>query len=432
MATNKNNPNTLRGRDAFGFVKAVNPQARTVDINFTSQNGELRNMPLSYPNVGSTWGRLFMPQIGDQVKISYGQADKPFISGYVPANIQYLPYVEIGEIVDVNENGSYMHLKVARRRIQSSGALVDPTATQGPNGETDIEQEAGGIVLQVRSKKNPTDVTPRYFNHSYLSMYDNGDVTIQSMNTDLPKALLHMEGESGYVMLAAGNSKVQEYIEMNPLVKTLLFMTDGELQEHVQTNSKKAVYADVIENIGGTVDIRTGVPVASIPASFTPVPSPIPPPPWGVDLDLLPGDYRIDTSQAFPLLFGGNIYFHAAAERSFNVLVGDTINLPDPGSINITTDIGDILVTATAGNITITAGINTTVIAPSVTVTAADSCFITSPDIELGSESALHLAYAKDLAALTNLFNSHTHGGTVPPPNPLTPIPTGTTLTRAS
>src|ERR1700733_1968123 len=284
MATGQiKKPNDFNDRLKEAVITNVYPQSKTVDIKYTSQAGTYSGLTLPYNTVGLTWGYLYMPLKGDKVFIDNTQGDRPVIVRMSMQNTEFLPYLYPGELASMSENGSFIHLKNERKRIQSTGTLIAYDATQGPNGETDIEYEPGGIVLRARSKQNRDGNFPRWFEHSYLALFDDGDVTLQSMYQNNPKAVFYMSGMSGYTFWGSGDNKVQEFIEMDPVQKQITLFSDGDELHQALGNRKITTYSNYIINNGNIIQIKNGVDLSTLGSFSAIVPDP----------DLLPGDIRI-------------------------------------------------------------------------------------------------------------------------------------------
>ena len=206
MASSVKKSNDFKDKQKIGVITAVNPDKKTVDIQYVSQGGTYKALNLPYAIVGLTWGFLFMPLKGDKVIIDNTEGDRPVIVSMHPNNIDYLPYLDPGEIAMLCENGSYVFGRNKRKRIKSTNTLIDYDADKGPKGETDIELEPGGLILRARSKVNRDGVTPKWDNHSYLSLFDNGDISLQSMYQGITKALLFMDGHSGFTFWSSGDA----------------------------------------------------------------------------------------------------------------------------------------------------------------------------------------------------------------------------------
>jgi len=327
MANTKQN--SFNDKSKIAVITAVYPDTKTVDIQYTSQAGDYKNLNLPYTIVGSTWGVLFMPLKGDKCLVDTSDGDRPVIKTMYSSSVSLLPYLDPGEVAFMAENGSYIHAKNQRKRAVSSDTLLDYDANEGPNGATDLQYEPSGLILRVRTKQNRDQNAPRWNLHSSFSLYDNGDINLQSMVNSTPKGLLHMDGKTGYVFLMAGDSKIQEYIEMNPIKKEVLYFTDGEEHHHIQTNKKENIYSNIIQNIGGGIQIQLGVDLSTIPPSFD-----------SIMADKVgPGDIYIDNSTTKGI---GKATIH---------LKGDFDVVTDTGNINITASQGTVNVTA-QGNIT--------------------------------------------------------------------------------
>lgn len=359
--------NDFKDKTKIGVITAVDPQKKTVDIKYVSQGGNYKTINLPYNIVGLTWGFVFMPVKGDKVVIGNGEGDRPIIVSMHPNNIDYLPYLDPGEIAMVCENGSYVFGRNKRKRIKSTGELIDYDAQKGPKGETDLEYEPGGLILRARSKKNRDGVTPRWDNHSYLSLFDNGDVSLQSMYAGITKALLFMDGGSGFTFWSAGDGKVQEYIEMNPLKKEMVFFTDGEEHTHVQTDSKASVYGNVVKQLGGGIQINLGLDVSTIPADFDKI----------LADQIGPGDIYIDnhTTQG-----NGKATLHLKGD--FNITL-------DQGDVNLTTTKGKIVVIS-KGDVDITTDGDTNVTTKGNTVVNATG------DVDVTSKASINIKSKAD------------------------------------
>jgi hypothetical protein len=269
MSTQSKKLNDFNDYIKVAVVTAVNPQNKTVDVAYLSQGGNAVNLNVPSSSAGLTYGSLHMPVIGDRVLIQQSQGGRPLITGFQPVNINYLSYVDPGEHATTAENGSFIQFKNKRKRAISTNELLDYNATTGPNGSTnDVQYEPGSITIRARSKKSRDGDVPRFDSHSYLSLFDNGDVTLQACFQDVPKGLIWMDGASGYVFLKAGNGNLQEYIEMDPTKKQIYIHSDGETQLHSQTNHKHNIYNSLIYNIGQGFQMTLGQSLSSIPANM--------------------------------------------------------------------------------------------------------------------------------------------------------------------
>jgi hypothetical protein len=331
--------------DKVATIVGVNAQNKTVDIVYLNQGGGQTGLNIPYTTVSSTWGILHMPMIGDRVIINNADGEMPVIKSMFPKNTQYLPYLDPGEMSMLCENGSFLQLKNRRKKVQSTGQLIAYDATAGPNGETDLEYEPGGLVLRARSKQQQDNETPRWYNHSYISMFDNGNVAIQAMNNSVPKALIHMEGTTGHSWWHAGDGKVQEYIELDPVKKEIVILSDGDVHQHSIADWKVTAYQDNVINVGGIIQIKSGVIVSSIPADFDQIKP---------DTDLNPGDIRIDNTGTV----GAKLYLHVSGDCDITVDQGDVNLNVTQGALNINLGQGGVnLVAHDAVNITTTADV---------------------------------------------------------------------------
>jgi len=382
MAQSVKKTNDYHDKRKIGVITAVDPQKKTVDIQYVSQGGSFKALDLPYAIVGLTWGFTFMPLKGDKVILDNSDGDRPVIVSMHPNNVNYLPYLDPGEISMVCENGSYIFGRNKRKRAISSGALLDYDVTTGPNGVNDIEYEPGGIIIRARSKKNRDGFQPKWDNHSYISLFDNGDVDIQSMNAGITKALLYMEGTSGFTFWSSGSGKVSEYIEMNPITKEMVFFTDGDKHTHVQSNAKETIYQNSILQLGGGFQINLGVNVSTIPADFDQI--------TATNING-PGDFYIDNSTS-------------ATGKTTLYLKGDFDITTLSGNINIITTNS----ASASSTITINSSSDIKLIATAnVDVTATGNVIVQGAQIQLNGSSEI-VATINDI---NNAIMAHTHPG---------------------
>jgi hypothetical protein len=347
MAQQANKQNSFNDKTKPATITAVDPQKKTVTIKYSSQDGIKTGLNLNYSVAGASYGRLHMPQIGDRVLIDYTQGDLPIITQMLPANTDFLPYLDPGELVDMNSDGSYVQLRNARRRVKSTGALIDYSATQGPNGETDIETEPGGVIVGIRSKQDISTKAPRWYEHSYLSMFENGDISLQSRFQGNERGLLYMDGATGYVFLVGGMAKPQEYIELDPVNKRIVILSDGDIHQFNQKDWKITVYNNQVQNIGNALQLNIGVPPSQIPADFDEI---------MVDSDVQNGDIKIvntlGTSGKFTLDIKGDTVINVAEGNvTVEAVKGNVSVIADQGNISATASNGDITATAQTINI---------------------------------------------------------------------------------
>jgi len=266
--------NSFNDKTKIGIITAVHPDAKTIDIDYISQSGSFKGLQLPYTIVGSTYGLIFCPLKGDKVIIddnSNGQ--RPTVKTMYASSVDLLPYTYPGEMAITSEGGSYIQWKAQRKRSISSGKLLDYDATVGSNNEAnDIQYEPSGLVMQVRSKQDRNQLAPRYNLHSHFSMFDNGDVSIQSQISGVPKGLLHFNS-SGLVFLGDGdtNGATISYLEFNPLTMESLLHTSKNQNSFSGGDKKTTVYKNKVENIGGGWQIVLGQALNSIPGNFNDV-----------------------------------------------------------------------------------------------------------------------------------------------------------------
>lgn len=332
MATDKS-LNDFKHKTAVGVITDVDPQGKTVDIRYIDRDGNRVGLDLPYQTVGLTWGICFMPVKGDRVLIDNSNGERPVIKALYPQNTAYLPYLDPGEMSMMAENGSYLHLKNRRKKIQSTGELIDYDADTGPQGQTDIEMEPGGVTIRARNKQQQGSQAPQWFNHGYLSLFDNGDVALHSVVSGTSKGLLHMDGASGHVWLHAGDGKVQEYIELNPTTKEIVIFSDGDVNQQIQQDWKITVYNNQLHNVGNVFQMNVGIPPASISPNFDNI---------NPDAGLESGDIRIDNTQS-------------SSGRVILTTLGNCDLSVQQGNVNITVQQGNISVIAQQGNIDIAA-----------------------------------------------------------------------------
>jgi hypothetical protein len=318
-------PNDFKKRTKIATITGVNPQNKTVNIKYLNQAGSQNDLAIPYSMVSSTWGILSMPQVGDTVTIDNSDGELPVLKSMVPKNSDYLPYLDPGELAMSCENGSYIHYKNRRKKAISDGSLLDYDATAGPNGANDIEYEPGGVVIRARSKQQQSNETPRWDNHSYISVFDNGNIAIQAMQSDKAKGLLHFDGATGHAWWHAGDGKVEQYIELDPIKDEIVILSNGDIHQHSVQDWKVTAYKDNVVNVGGILQWKAGVVIDTLSADFDQITP---------DSDLNPGDIRIDNSQSTN---AGKFYLHTK---------GDNDILIDQGNLNITTTVGGVTITS--------------------------------------------------------------------------------------
>lgn len=330
MAQQVKKPNDFKDNIKDATITKVYPQTKTLDCRFNSQDGELRGLNIPYSCVGGSAGSLRMPQAGERITLLYLSGDRPIAISSFPNNVEYLPFLYPGEISHSATDGSYLLLRNARKRDSQTGILLDYDTLESNN--SNMEFEPGGLILQARSKKNQNggSPAPRWYEHSYLSLYDNGDVAIQSQFQSKSKALIFMDGSSGALWLHGGNGTVQEYIELNPLTKEIVILTDGDVHQHTQNDWKITVYNNQVQNISNALQINLGVAPSQIPRNFDDI---------NVDSDLGMGDARITNSGTQGT---GNFYLHIKGNLEITV---------DQGNVDLMASQGDISVVAAQGNI---------------------------------------------------------------------------------
>jgi len=270
-----------------------------------------------------------MPIIGDRVIIDNSMGEVPIIRTMLPLNSDYIPYLDPGELGHQSESGSFVHVKNRRKSIVSTGQLIDYDATMGPNGETDLQYEAGGVIMRARSKQQQDQVYSKFDDHAHVAVFDNGDVVIQSMNKNVPKGLLHMDGMSGHTWLHAGDSKVQEYLELNPVKQEIVLFSDGDIHLFSQNDQKISTYTDQIVNVCGAWQFKTGVPTANIPSDFDQI---------VLDGDLNAGDIRIDNTGTQ----GAKLYLHISGDFDITVDQGNVNLLAVQGDVNVVVNQGKL------------------------------------------------------------------------------------------
>jgi len=392
MANQVKQSNDFKDKSRPATITAVDPQNKKVSVKYTTQNGDVPSLDLAFQNVGATWGRLYCPQVGDRVYIDQTQGEVPVIVGMKPTNPEYLPYLDPGELAETNSDGSYIHLRNKRRRDMNTNALL-PYDTQESSAHPKIETEPGGIVLGVRSKQNLQTKAPRWYEHSYLSMFDNGDIAIQSRYQSKEKGLLYFDGASGYSIWTSGDGRPQSYIEQDPVNQCMTYITDGEMHFHTQTNHKRTVYTNDIKLMGGGVQLDIGRnptssdPTSGIPPDFKKIVA---------DSDLSAGDYHVRQVGKFLHIVGdrwevqvgvnsftatslanqGDIYLDntATSNGKLTVKIKGDADLTIGGNVNLTVS-GNVTAQVTGnaslqsnGNVSVQASDNVTVTAQTVKI----------------------------------------------------------------
>lgn len=408
----------FKDRSRPATITKVDPQNKKVSVKFLQQDGDLVNIDLAYSNVGATYGRLYMPQIGDRVYIDYTHGELPVMIGMKPTNVDYLPYLDPGELCDANSDGSYIHLRNKRRR-DASGALVDYDS-KAPG----TQLEPGGIVLGVRSKQDLQSKAPRWYEHSYLSMFDNGDIALQARYNAKEKGLLFMDGASGYSIWTSGDGRPQSYIEQDPLSHTMTLITDGEMHFHTQGDYKRTIYGNDITDSAAGVQLNLGKdktspdPLRGIPADFKQITA---------DTDLNAGDYHIRQSGKFlhiandrfeiqvgvdPFLASslagqGDIYLDntATTNGKLQVSIKGDVNLAVGGNVNMTVK----------GDANITTKGNTKITAKECDITSSAKTVVNASEIDLNAKKiSLNGGTAK--LVTSDDFDAHIHAGVQPGP----------------
>lgn len=378
MSTTRKKVGDFNDRVKIAVITAVDPQNKTVDIKYTTQDGSRKGLNLPYEICGGTYGRIHMPMVNDRVLVDFQQGDEPIIVGFRPNSTVLLPYLDPGELAEVGSDGSFVHIRNQRRRAISTGELLDFNATEGPGGPSDMELEPGGIVLGVRNPQNRDSRLPKWYEHSYLAMWDNGDINIQARYRGKEKGLIFMDGASGYVIITAGDGKPEEYIEFDPVTKAISIISNGDIHQHSQKDWKFTVYNNVLGKVAGALQFNIGIDpsdASQVNADYSKM---------NVDADLKPGDVRLDnTKTADPN--PGNFYMH---------IKGDVDLTLDKGNVNITVATGNVNVSADQGNVDVEAT-NGKVVVNS----KADQVYING-----GASSTDRIATIKDV-------QNHTHGG---------------------
>lgn len=378
------NLNDFRQHLKMAVITNVNAQEKTIDIEYLGQFGTYLNLALPSTNSGSTWGGLNMPVKGDKVMLDNTLGGRPIVIGMYPQNTDLLPYMDPGEVGHSSSNGSFMGSFNAKKRVISTGVLVDYDATVGPNGETDLALQPGGVVVKARSRKNQNANNPSYYDHSYLSLYDNGDIALESNFQNKNKALLHFDGASGHAWLHAGDGKAQEYLELNPIKKEVVLYSDGDIHFLALANNKNVFYQNKIDIFGGVYQLSTGIPSSSIgttgsTAYFD-----------SITTSLNPGDMLFNvTNQNNPS--GGQVNWNVA--QGFQVYtMAKNLNMltsGGPGPNGSGKGTGAILIQTLNDSLTIQAGLSTITINVSgaITITANTGPNGSSPNISVINNS---------------------------------------------
>ena len=381
MAQQQKKTNDFKDRARSGYVEKVYPNEKKIDVTFNTQDGELRQLGLSYAGIGLSYGVLFMPMRGDRVIVDYLQGNRGYVVNFAPLNTDFLPYLDPGEAAIVCSDASYIHFRNKRKRDASTGKLLDYEAIQDSSGGTNIELEPGGITFQVRSKQDQNSKAPRFYEHSFMAMYDNGDINIQSAFQSKNKALIFFDGASGALWFHAGDGRPQEYIELNPLTKEIVILSDGDVHQHTQNNWKITAYADQIENVGNIFQLNVGGPVQNIPRDFDQI---------NADSDLQQGDIRI---QNFQTQGTGRLFLHIKGDVDLTVDEGDININVSQGNVNLNVDQGSVTADINQ-NLTATVGGNTEV------TTTGNTTLDTTGTTSVTSEGDLHI----DTTGATNII----------------------------
>jgi len=238
-----------------GRVIYVNRVNKTVKIQWMDQAGETFEIPFHYSMVGATWGRMHSPKKNTIAIIGFMGENTPYILGFRPMDVASLNTIDEGEIYDRCEHGTSIHLKNKRIIRTTDGKWTNHDdwikprqrsagwrSSDGSTTTTDsISASPGGIEIVVREPyskfiKSSGDPGkgqyvkgtgyaedgrltegPFFKEHSFLFMYDDGNIIIQSAVDDGDSvenlARITMEG-SGKLIIEDAKSK--NVIEMNP------------------------------------------------------------------------------------------------------------------------------------------------------------------------------------------------------------------------
>lgn len=314
-------------------VDQVYPQTKKMDLSYISMPGQLKDVMIPFSSAGLTNGSATMPNKGDKVILGFVEGARPVAIAFYPPEENLYPYTHPGEVGQTSTSGSFIHIKIPRKRSKTTGELLSDEATTDSQGGTNFEWEPGGINLQVKSPKDPLGNAPRNYTHSYISLFDNGNVAIQSAYQGVNKGLLHFD-QSGHVWLQSGNGQPQEYIELDPLSKTLLLFSDGEQHKFAQTHNKEIIYGNSIFQSGGAIDIKLGLPLDQITGNFN-----------NVSTTLNPGDISIDNTASSSgitrLSLKGNFTLNVSEGNiSFNAAEGNVSVAAPNGSITMSAKSG--------------------------------------------------------------------------------------------
>jgi hypothetical protein len=249
-----------------------------------------------------------------------------------------------------------------------------------------MELEPGGVVIGVRNPQNRDTKFPRWYEHSYLAMFDNGDISIQARYRSKEKGLLFMDGASGYAIWTAGNGRPQEYIELDPVTKSINIITDGSLNSHAQKDWKLTVYNNQLQNIAGALQINVGVDSSDstqVNADFTKM---------NPDSDLASGDIRLTNIKTKN---SGKFYLHIK------------------GDVDITTDTGNVNLNVTQGGVVVTAknDVNVTTQGNTVVNSNGDTSVNASGKVNISGSGGIYLNNGTEKVVTEHDLQNHTHIG---------------------
>lgn len=119
----------------IGIVSSYDPATHSVKLMRQPENIETGFIPLPSHAIGSGWGIVTGPQVGDQFVMGFvgGDVEVPFIAGRLFSDQEKPPTVQSGEILMKHQSGSSITFHANGSVTHTSAQALNISAGQGLN-----------------------------------------------------------------------------------------------------------------------------------------------------------------------------------------------------------------------------------------------------------------------------------------------------------
>lgn len=159
---------------------------------------------LAMPYAGKKWGSLFVPEIGDQVLLTFedGSIEKPFVIGCIP--------VSASSFVSRNTD-EHNKNKVITTRNGNTIMLVDEDTEDGENDKIIINSANQKLKMTIDNEKSSIELSDKEKKNSVRINSETGTIQLlaeKKLKIKVGDVELDINGESGNFSLKCAKLKV--------------------------------------------------------------------------------------------------------------------------------------------------------------------------------------------------------------------------------